>query len=73
MRRRVFDYICAGEELVREPFQRLIAKQSLLAYKYQGFWQCMDTFKDQQHLENLDQCGRAPWKLWERSKAPSNP
>jgi glucose-1-phosphate cytidylyltransferase len=69
MRRRIFDYLRAGEELVREPFQRLIAQQALLAYKYTGFWQCMDTFKDQQHLENLDQGGDAPWKLWERKQA----
>ena len=50
-------------ELVREPFQRLIEKQALLAYKYSGFWQCMDTFKDKQHLEELNQ-GAAPWKVW---------
>jgi glucose-1-phosphate cytidylyltransferase len=67
MRPRIFDYIRPGEELVREPFQRLIAHQALLAYKYPGFWQCMDTFKDRQHLENLDQSGGAPWKLWERA------
>jgi glucose-1-phosphate cytidylyltransferase len=48
---------------VREPFQRLIDKQALLAYKYTGFWQCMDTFKDKQHLEELNQ-GAAPWKVW---------
>ena len=53
----------AGEELVREPFQRLIEKQALLAYKYTGFWQCMDTFKDKQRLEELNQ-GAAPWKVW---------
>ena len=47
----------------REPFQRLIDKQALLAYKYTGFWQCMDTFKDKQRLEELNQ-GAAPWKVW---------
>ena len=73
MRPRIFDYIHAGEELVREPFQRLIAEQALLAYKYTGFWQCMDTFKDQQHLENLDQGGDAPWKLWERNRTRRTP
>ena len=52
-----------GEELVREPFQRLIDKQALLAYKYNGFWQCMDTFKDKQHLEELNH-DAAPWKVW---------
>jgi len=63
MRTEIFDYIQPGEELVREPFQRLVEKQALLAYKYAGFWQCMDTFKDKQRLEELNQ-GAAPWKVW---------
>jgi glucose-1-phosphate cytidylyltransferase len=41
----------------------LIEKQALMAYEYTGFWQCMDTFKDKQHLEELNQ-GAAPWKVW---------
>lgn len=63
MRNEIFNYIHPGEELVREPFQRLIEKKALLAYKYSGFWQCMDTFKDKQHLEELNQTV-APWKVW---------
>jgi len=63
MRNEIFSYIQPGEELVREPFQRLIDKQALLGHKYNGFWQCMDTFKDKQHLEELNQ-GAAPWKVW---------
>jgi glucose-1-phosphate cytidylyltransferase len=70
MRREIFDYLQPGEELVREPFQRLIQKQALLAYKYTGFWQCMDTFKDKQRLEELDQ-STAPWKVW--NHASPNP
>ena len=62
-RNEIFRYIHPGEELVREPFQRLIEKQALLAYKCTGFWQCMDTFKDKQRLEELNQ-GTAPWKVW---------
>ncbi len=50
---------------MREPFQRLMKKQALLAYKCTGFWQCMDTFKDKQCLEELNQ-GTAPWKVWNR-------
>jgi len=64
MRKEVFGYILPGEELVREPFARLIQKRALLTYKNTGFWQCMDTFKDKQHLEELEQNG-APWKVWE--------
>jgi glucose-1-phosphate cytidylyltransferase len=50
-----------GEELVREPFKRLIEGHALLSYKYTGFWQCMDTFNDKQRLEELNQ-GAVPWK-----------
>jgi glucose-1-phosphate cytidylyltransferase len=63
MRNEIFQNMRSGEELVREPFRRLIEKQALLAYKYNGFWQCMDTFKDKQHLEELN-LGSAPWKVW---------
>ena len=63
MRNEIFRNMLPGEELVREPFQRLIEKRPLLAYKYSGFWQCMDTFKDKQRLEELNQ-ETAPWKVW---------
>jgi glucose-1-phosphate cytidylyltransferase len=66
MSNEIFRYIQPGEELVREPFQRLIDQQALVAYKCNGFWQCMDTFKDKQRLEELNQ-GSAPWKVWQRS------
>ncbi len=71
MRNGVFRYIHAGEELVREPFQRLIDRQELHAYKYSGFWQCMDTFKDKQRLEELNR-GPAPWKIWDRQGAANS-
>lgn len=63
IRKEIFRYLGPGEELVREPFQRLIEQRALLAYRYSGFWQCMDTFKDKQVLEELDQTV-APWKVW---------
>jgi glucose-1-phosphate cytidylyltransferase len=71
LRNEIFQYIHPGDELVREPFQRLIEKQALLAYKYTGFWQCMDTFKDKQHLEELNQ-GLAPWKVWPKASVPAS-
>ena len=71
MRKEIFGYIRSGEELVREPFQRLIKARALLSYKYTGFWQCMDTFKDKQHLEELNQAS-APWKVWNHV-ATANP
>jgi glucose-1-phosphate cytidylyltransferase len=63
LRNDIFRYIQPGDELVREPFQRLIDKRALLAHKYTGFWKCMDTFKDKQQLDDLNQ-GSAPWKVW---------
>jgi glucose-1-phosphate cytidylyltransferase len=72
MRNEIFDHIQPGEELVREPFQRLIDRKALLAQRYNGFWQCMDTFKDKQHLEELNQ-GPAPWKVWNHgAKSPAD-
>jgi len=72
LRHEIFNYIHPGDELVRAPFHRLIEEQALLAYKYSGFWQCMDTFKDKQRLDELNQ-GEAPWRLWQQvSPALSN-
>lgn len=63
-RRGIFDYIKDGEELVEEPFQRLIRERQLVAYRYDGFWQSMDTFKDKQRLDELWERGDAPWRVW---------
>jgi glucose-1-phosphate cytidylyltransferase len=68
-KREIFDYIQPGEELVVEPFQRLIAKRKLLAHDYSGFWRCVDTFKDLQALENLCAEGGAPWEVWREAEA----
>jgi glucose-1-phosphate cytidylyltransferase len=64
-RRELFSYIKEGEDLVEEPFHRLIAEQQLLTYPHNGFWACMDTFKEKQQLEDLHASGRAPWRVWD--------
>ena len=69
-RKEIFDYIMPGDELVHEPFQRLIDRGALLAHRPGCFWQCMDTFKDKQRLEELNQ-GSAPWKVWKSSPCPT--
>ena len=56
-RRNVLDYINPGEELVEEPFQRLIEDEELIAYPYEGFWEPMDTIKDKQRLDALYESG----------------
>ena len=71
-RNDIFRHMREGEELVEEPFQRLIEQEQLLAYRYTGFWACMDTFKDKQSLEDL--CGRAepaPWEVWKSTPRKS--
>ena len=68
-RKEIFHFMKDGEELLHEPFQRLVAKQKLLAYKYDGFWAAMDTFKDKQMLDDIYASGRAPWQVWSHSSA----
>lgn len=69
LRKDVFRYINAGEELVYEPFQRLIAERKVWSHRYEGFWQCMDTFRDKQILDELDATGTAPWQVWKNGYA----
>lgn len=64
-RNAIFNDLHHGEELVREPFGRLIERRALLAHRAHCFWQCMDTFKDKQYLEELNHTS-APWKVWTR-------
>jgi glucose-1-phosphate cytidylyltransferase len=61
-RREVFDYMREGEELVLEPFSRLIAEDQLMAWKHTGFWRSMDTLKDRQVLEDMVENGLMPWR-----------
>jgi glucose-1-phosphate cytidylyltransferase len=76
-RREVFQYIKEGEELVEQPFRRLISEGQLLSHAHSGFWACMDTFKERQELEDLYSRGSAPWTVWngqhsgETARAPS--
>lgn len=63
-RREIFDWMREGEELVEEPFRRLAKAGKLLSYAYDGFWACMDTFKEKQLLEDLYARGQVPWEVW---------
>jgi glucose-1-phosphate cytidylyltransferase len=60
----IFKYMHEGEELVITPFHRLIAEGQLLAYPYDGFWACMDTFKERQMLDDMYSRGETPWEVW---------
>ena len=63
-RREIFDFMRDGEELVVEPFQRLIEANELVAYKHNGFWASMDTLKDKKDLEDMTERGQTPWLPW---------
>lgn len=65
--KEIFDYLKDGEELLQEPFQRLVERKQLMAYKYDGFWAAMDTFKDKQLLDEIYASGHAPWQVWNHS------
>ena len=66
LRREVFDVMNPGEELVIEPFARLIKRRDLIAVPYEGFWQNMDTFKDKIELDEIAAAGTPPWQVWDR-------
>ena len=63
-RKELWDYIEPGEELVYEPFRRLMDERKLLAHRHDGFWMGMDTFKNRQALDEMHQAGEAPWEKW---------
>jgi glucose-1-phosphate cytidylyltransferase len=63
-KREIFDYLKDGEELVEEPFQRLIGLEQLIAYRHEGFWACLDTFKDKQAFDDMNARGHVPWQIW---------
>ena len=66
MKNNIFDYINDGEELVEEPFQRLIADRQLFGYQYHGFWRAMDTFKDKMTFDDMYAKGDRPWEVWKK-------
>ena len=61
----VLDYLDADSVLEREPLSRLAGEDQLRAYRHEGFWDCMDTYKDAVVLDDLWHSGRAPWRVWE--------
>jgi glucose-1-phosphate cytidylyltransferase len=66
--RRFLDYLTEDDpcQLERAPLERLVADGQLQAYIHDGFWQCMDTFRDMKLLNDLWARGDAPWAVWQR-------
>ena len=62
----VFDYIDGdGTILEKGTLTKLVERKQLMGYVHRGYWQCMDTLREKQQLEQLWESGRAPWKQWE--------
>lgn len=61
----VMDYI-DGDQMMweREPMERLAREGQLMAYRHEGFWQCMDTLRDKKLLQEMWESGSAPWRTW---------
>lgn len=64
LNKEIFDYLEEGEELVEEPFERLIAKHRLGSLQHTGFWAAMDTFKDKIQFDRMHGRGERPWEVW---------
>ena len=67
LRPEIFEFMRPGEELVEEPFRRLIEARRLKAYRYEGFWSAMDTFKDKKNFDDMIERGYTPWRVWDKA------
>jgi glucose-1-phosphate cytidylyltransferase len=65
-----FRYIKEGEDLVDEPFERLIQEKKLCTLRHNGFWSCMDTYKEKQDLDEMYERGNTPWEVWRKIIPP---
>lgn len=65
-RREFFSYLTSEEACVleQEPLERLARDGQLRIFKHGGFWQCMDTYRDMEQLNQLWRGGKAPWEVW---------
>ncbi len=70
-KKEIFEYIQNGEELVREPFHRLIAEGQLVTFRNPGFWACMDTLKEKKLFDEMYARGEMPWVVWDKHEHSS--
>jgi glucose-1-phosphate cytidylyltransferase len=64
----VLDYLQQDSVLERAPLERLAREGELRAHRHEGFWECMDTYKDAVALNDMWAAGEAPWRLWEHAQ-----
>ena len=67
-KKEIFNYIREGEELVLEPFKRLIAERNIVGYKNPSFWACIDTMKEKKMFDDMYADGKTPWMVWKASQ-----
>jgi glucose-1-phosphate cytidylyltransferase len=70
-RKEIFSYMKDGEELVYEPFGRLIAAKQVVSYQYDGFFLAMDTFKEKMQIDDMHTRGERPWEVWKTAEGKS--
>lgn len=63
--RNIFNFMDANSVLEREVFDQLVSKKELAMYKHEGFWKCMDTYKDYLELNEMCEQGDPPWKVYQ--------
>jgi glucose-1-phosphate cytidylyltransferase len=63
---QIFDYIDGdGSVFEKDVLSKLVRKRELVGFVHKGYWQCMDTLREKQQIEELWDSGKAPWKLWD--------
>ena len=63
--KEIFDYLESDETILEKgPLGRLSSEGQLMGFNHGGFWQCMDTQREKNKLEELWASGKAPWKKW---------
>ena len=62
--KKIFNYLKDGDILEKDTFNRMVKDKTMAAYKHHGFWECMDTYKDNLRLNQLWDNQKAPWAIW---------
>ncbi|MBI4439855.1 glucose-1-phosphate cytidylyltransferase [Candidatus Woesearchaeota archaeon] len=62
--RNIFSHLHDGDVLEKDTFGRLTEQREIAAYRFKGFWECMDTFKDAEQLNRMWNENIAPWRVW---------
>ncbi len=73
LRNEIFDSMEDGEDLVEEPFRRLMRRDGLFTVRHQGFWKSMDTYKDKVEFDMMLAAADTPWMVWKNGRSRLSP